>query len=97
VEPEVEGVEHRAHQRDGEVGLEMAVVIPAEGRDAIAGADAEGVKRPGKAAGALQALGVRGAVDGVVGAAAHDRAITEECLCPARDGGDREGVVHREA
>ena len=54
-------------QRDGKVGLEMAVVIPAKGRDAIAGADAEGVECAGKAAGPMQRLGVRGAVEGAVG------------------------------
>jgi len=75
-------VEHRAHQRDGEVGLEVAVVIPAECGDAIAGTDTEGVERAGQAARPMQALGVGGAVEGVVGAAAHDRSVAEERLRP---------------
>ena len=63
VEPEVEGVEHRAEQRDGEVGLEMAVVVPAERGDAVAGADAERLERGGEPAGATQDLAVSGAVE----------------------------------
>ena len=46
MEAEVERVEHRAHERDGEIGLEVAVVVPAESGDAVAGADAEGGSAP---------------------------------------------------
>jgi hypothetical protein len=40
MEPEVEGMEHRAEQRDREVGLEVAVVVPAQRGDPVARGDA---------------------------------------------------------
>ena len=47
-EADVQGVEHRAHAGDGEVELEMAVVVPREGGDAVAGPHAEAVERRGE-------------------------------------------------
>ena len=55
VQPEVERVQHRAEQRHGEVGLEVAVVVPAERGDAVAGADAERAERAREAVGAPEA------------------------------------------
>ena len=43
-EPDIDGVQHRAHARDGEVQLEVAVRVPAEARDAVARPDAEPVQ-----------------------------------------------------
>ncbi len=50
VEAQVERVQHAAHQRDAEVGLEVRTVVPAERGDAVAGLDAEIEQRAGEAA-----------------------------------------------
>ena len=51
VEAEVERVEDAADERNAEVGLEVLAVVPAEGGDAVAGADAEVGQDTGPAAG----------------------------------------------
>ena len=56
MEPQVERVQHRAQQRHGEVGLEVAVVVPAERGDPVARADAERAERAGEPVRAAQAL-----------------------------------------
>ena len=48
-EPDVERVQHGPHAGDGEIGLEVALVVPAEGADAVARLDAE----PGQGGGQL--------------------------------------------
>lgn len=40
-ESDVEGVQHRAHRRHGQVGLEVFGVVPHEGRHALVAVDAE--------------------------------------------------------
>jgi hypothetical protein len=40
-EPQVQRVQDRSHARDGEVGLEMLLVVPAERRHPVALGDAE--------------------------------------------------------
>ena len=40
-QPDVERVQHRAHRRDREVGLEVLGVVPHEGRDPLVAVDAE--------------------------------------------------------
>src|SRR5262249_24032190 len=47
----VERVQHRARQRDAEVGLEVLIMIPAERGDAVTRLDASLLERTGKAAG----------------------------------------------
>ena len=53
VETEVEGMQHTADERDAEVGLEVVVVVPAEGGDAVARGETEVEEDAGKAAGAI--------------------------------------------
>ena len=71
VEAEVERVEHAAHQRDAEVGLEVRAVVPAERGDAVAGRDAEIEQDPGEAAGAVGEVGAGVAADRLVGECAR--------------------------
>ena len=40
-EPDVERVEHRPHAGDGEIGLEVSLVVPAEGPHPVTLLDAE--------------------------------------------------------
>src|SRR6266540_7344020 len=75
----------------------MAVVIPAEGGDAIARADAERLEGGSESPRAAQALGVGRAVERAVRAAAHDGPVAVQRLRPAHDGAEREGVVHGQA
>ena len=56
-EPDVERVQHRPHAGDGEIRLEVALVVPAEGADAAIRPDAE----PGEGGGQL--LGPGGDLD----------------------------------
>ena len=50
-------MEHRAHAGHGEIGLHVLLVVPAEGADAVAGADAETAQRAGEPLGAIADLG----------------------------------------
>ena len=58
----VHGVDDAAHAGDGVVQLEVALAVPGEGGDAVAGLDAEGLEGAGEAAGAALdvAVGLRG-------------------------------------
>ena len=55
----VERVEHRAHQRDREVELEMLGLIPEQCGDSIAGLDAQAGEPGGEPAGTLRAFADR--------------------------------------
>ena len=57
-QPEVEGVQHRSHAGDGEVRLEVLLVVPAERGHAIAGDDPERAQRAGQAVDPLRHRGV---------------------------------------
>ena len=83
-EPDVEGVEHRAHRRDREVGLEVLDVVPLEGRDPLVAGDAEPTEPVGQLGGAATQLGVRPGAD-AVGGGGHDLGV----------GMDRGAVQHQ--
>ena len=61
-EAHVERVEHRAHRRHREVSLEVLLVVPHEGADAVTVADSELGKRGGQPIGALHSIEERAAV-----------------------------------
>ena len=44
-QPDVQGVQHRAHRRDGDVGGQVLGVVPHEGADALVAGDAEAGER----------------------------------------------------
>ncbi len=96
-EPQVEGVEDRTHRRDGEVGLEMGLVVPEEGADPVGVADPEPPECPGQPLGPLGHLGERGGDrlalrtdDG------HDPAVRVHRSAVTEDPADQQwGILHR--
>ena len=94
VEPQVEGVHGAAHGRDAEVALEVLGVVPAQGADPIALADAEAPERAGEPLGAGVGIGVGLAADRLVGAAAHDLDVGVEGAAALEQMGQSEGHVH---
>jgi hypothetical protein len=57
-QPDVDRVQHRAEARDGEVELEVALGVPAEGRDPVPRSDAQALEDPAQPLDALADLGV---------------------------------------
>ncbi len=96
-EADVERVQHRAHRGHREVRLEMLLRVPAEGRDAIAGGDAEPRERRRQALGTLGDVG-EARVTRVVVRAGRDRALRMHRPSVREEVGDGEGVIlHRRA
>ena len=62
-EAQVEGVEHRAHAGDRVVELQVPVVVPAEGGDAVAVLDPQSLERAGQAVDPGHHLAIGGAVN----------------------------------
>ena len=93
-EPDVQRVQHRSHAGDGEIRLEVALVVPAEGADAVTRLDAE----PGQGGG--QPLGPGGDLDeaGLAAAALlhrDDGAVAVHPLPVEQQVSDQErGVLH---
>ena len=93
-QPDVQRVQDRSHAGDGEVGLEVALVVPAEGADAVTRLDAE----PGQGGG--QPLGPGGHLDetGLAAAALlhrDDGAVAVYPLPVEQQVSDQErGVLH---
>ena len=58
VEPQVEGVQHRAHGGDGEVGLQVLGVVPHQGGDPLIAGHAEAAQRTGELGRARRGLPV---------------------------------------
>src|SRR5439155_26532465 len=91
----IEGMEHRAHRRDGKVGLEVRLRVPAEGADAIAGAHAEARQPGGEPLRPLSHLAEAGAAD-VIALAGHHLAPAVDPLSVLEEGRDGEGaLLHR--
>ena len=99
---DVERVEHRAHRRDGKVGLEVLGVVPTEGGDPLITVDPDAPKGVGEAPGVRRDVGIRGAFQGEApgvrvkgGQGLHHR-VPVDGLPAAENGGDGERVVlHR--
>ena len=98
VQAEVQRVRDHAADRDADVGLEMLIVVPAEGPDAVSVLQAELVaERGGEAARTWRELGVGVAVPALVRQARDDLPVAEELLAAAQDRGDVQLVVHDQA
>jgi hypothetical protein len=91
-QPQVQRVHHRAHGRDGEVGLEVLLVVPHERADAVALLDTERRQRTGEPGGAGSHLGVRRAPRRVALPGRHDGVGVDRRAVP-EDVGDRELVL----
>ena len=93
-EPDVEGVQHRAHRRHGQVDLEVLGVVPHEGRDPLVAVDAAGPQGSGQAAGSLGDVGERTATGAVrrgrddLGVGVHAGGVLEEA------GDAQRGILH---
>ena len=93
-EPDVQGVQHRSHAGDGEVGLQVALVVPAEGAHAVTLFDPEAGERGRQPLGPGRHLGERGRA---VPARLHgdDGAVPVDLLAVPEDVADQErGVLH---
>ena len=77
----IDRVAHRADPRDAVIELEMAIIVPGEGADPVAGADAEphqGARQPARAA---FRVGVAIAVDRAVDHPRHDLDVAMKTGC----------------
>ena len=95
-QPDVQRVQHGPQARHRQVELEMAQRVPAEGRDAIAGLDAEVAERAREPARAAHDLRIRRALD-PVDSAGDDLAVTEDRLGPFGNVPDEQRVIHHQA
>src|ERR1017187_10128166 len=66
-QPYVDAMQDRAHRRHGKVGLQVFLVVPGEGADAVSRADAQLSQRGGQTAPAFPYLLVAGAPHMVAG------------------------------
>ena len=98
VQAEVQRVrDHPAHG-DADVGLEVLVVVPGEGADAVAVLQAELVAQGGReTARARRELGIGVAMPALVGKARDDLPVAEELLAAPQDRGHVELVIHDQA
>src|SRR5262245_52007299 len=97
MEPEVQRVENGAGYRDGEVRLEMLMMIPSERGDAVAGTDAVAPERVNIAADADAEVAVGVAMKRTIGTAGHDLAARVHLFRVAEDRPQRQGEVHHQA
>ena len=91
-QPDVEGVQHRAHGRDGQIGLEVLGVVPHEGADALVAGDAQGAQRIGQPGDTGAQLAVRQPAAAVVGGG-HHLGVPVHRRAVAGDRADRQGDV----
>ena len=90
-------MEHAANERDGEIGLEVRAVIPAERRHAVAGDDAEVDEGAGEAPGPVSEVAHRVAMNRFVREARDDLLAAVESFSPAENRGQGERIVHHQA
>ena len=95
-EPDVHRVQHGAHERRREVGLEMAVRVPGERPHAVTLADTERLERAGQPPGALGEIGVGGSHEADAGNTRGQRLLREEAARALEDVLDGERVMHHQ-
>ncbi len=94
VQAQVQRVQHEAAARDPEVRLMVLVVVPAERANAIAALEPELLQRDRELSGTPHRVGVRRAVEALVGQARDDLATPEVQLRALEDVRQRELEVH---
>jgi hypothetical protein len=92
-QPDVDGVHHRTHARNGEVRLLMLLVIPAKGGDPVAPLDAQAAQAGRQL---IRAVGQGPELDAArpVGLAGDDLAVGVQGPAVLEDVPDRERKVH---
>src|SRR5574338_1174745 len=96
MQAEVERVRHAAVERDPEIGLELAAVVPCERRHAIAALESEPGERGREQPRALRHLAVTAARERLVRAPAHDGLVGVDDFSAPDDGGKGERKIHHQ-
>jgi hypothetical protein len=96
MEAQVERVQHEPARGKAEIRLEMTLVVPRKGRDAVPALEAERTECGAESARACEAVAVGVAVQRPVGPAADDLAIAVQAFCVAKQGGQRQRRVHHQ-
>ena len=97
VQAQVQRMQDKAAARDAEVRLVVLIVVPTEGRDAIAALHAEPRQADRERACATATLRVRGAMEAAVRKTGDDLLRTVVLLGPAQQGRKRQLVIHHQA
>ena len=98
-QPDVEGMHHRPHGRDGQVALQVLLVIPGEGANPLVAADAERAQCVGQLCRPPAYIGKGGHPGGelpggrVVGVEGGDTGIGVDRDAPGEDGSNGESKV----
>ena len=95
--PRVERVQHPAAERNREVGLQMAAVIPGEGGDALAGFHAQARERIGELLGAAVEVPIGAALDRLVRPARDDLGGGEVLARAIEEVHQRERILHHQS
>ena len=96
VQAQVQRVQHEPRCRRAEVHLEVPVVIPREGRDAVALLCTEPAQRGPELSRASQAIAVGVPEQRAVSAPTHDFSPAMQTLGMAQQSGQRQGRIHHE-
>jgi hypothetical protein len=89
-------VDHGAHAGDGVIKLEVAVIVPGQGGDTVAGPDPVPGQRRGQPAGARKGIAVAIPVARLCAGNGHDFLFGVLPLCVAHDGLDRQWHIHHQ-
>ncbi len=95
-EPRVDRVDDRFHPRHGVVELEVAVPVPGERADALAGHDAEAAEGAREPARPGVGVAVRVAVNGSFDRARHDFGVAVAAVRVADERRDQQRAVHHQ-
>src|SRR5262249_39913346 len=96
-EPWIERVQHGATERDPEIGLQVAAVVPGERGDPIAGLHAQTAERVGELLRAAVELAVGAALDRTVRPAPDDLGLAEVPARPVEEVQERERDLHHQS
>jgi hypothetical protein len=96
-QPRIDGMQDRAHARDGVVQLEVPVIVPGQRGDAVAGLHPGSPERVGQLACAAEDFAPVGAVPGIVKGDRDDLAVGVVPLCKPHDLGDEQRCIHHQA
>ncbi len=96
-QPEIDGVEHGAHQRRREVHLQVAVRVPRQCAHPVARPDPKGGQRSRQTRRAVAEVGVGVLHETRAGHPGAERLLREELPCPLEEVGQGERMIHDQA